>query len=576
MKNNGSHSETLAALCLALTVMALCTLAAREVKIWDMRSLRSKIERLFAIDITSSLPPPTPRTQQEESAGVSAATIGDTATMFAQTPEKPEGSLPEISLDAFQPPELPAQDINLAPPAPQLDALPARAAALEPAAPEAVAALRRKADDRPGALAQAARETAGSYAPTAPRMAPTAAFFPVTAPEITPKFMEIDSAPAMADITLPVPAATAGELRDLMRARPAGGYPSLDSELLSRLEYSPRDARGRRCFRLSFRLRPESKLPAIAKDVLFLLDVSQSIERHQINAMGAAIAEYVRTLRPGDRWNAIKFSENIYSFREDFLPAGEPVPEDFARFCSRVPGEYMTDLFDATRAILQRLPDTPRPCNVFLLTDGFATYGRQEVSQLLAGFRRGNRDRFSILPFMVGDKGMEDLLKLLAHHSRGFFRRQTGGKEQAAAEMLDFFRDYDQPVLFACVPNFANLSGESVYPTVLPNLYRGQEITLYGREELAPDAAVRVLGWGENNQPREFYFRPTPGQGLDAAGGRIRKEWAFGAAMDHIQAVVEAPDRTARAEKVGKFREFLNASGLDELREMTDLLEKNK
>ncbi|MBP5234112.1 MAG: hypothetical protein J6333_11995, partial [Planctomycetes bacterium] len=285
---------------------------------------------------------------------------------------------------------------------------------------------------------------------------------------------------------------------------------------------------------------------------------------------------YVRALRPGDRWNVVKFSEKVYPFRQGFIAAGEPLPPDFARFFSRPLNEYMTDLFEATRVALQGLPPDARPCNVFLLTDGFATYGRKEVDQLLSGFRRVNRDRFSILPFMLGDKGMADLLKLLAYSSRGFFRRQVGGKDAAAAEMLAFFRDYDRPALFACVANFTGLDGKEVYPEVLPNLYHGQAVTFHGRAEMSPGALVRVIGWGPNHAPREFYFRPEQGRAYPTGDERIRREWAFGAAMDHVQAIVEAPDAAARKGKLTNFRAFLARHGLGELNEMANLLEKNR
>ena len=213
---------------------------------------------------------------------------------------------------------------------------------------------------------------------------------------------------------------------------------------------------------------------------------------------------------------------------------------------------------------------------MFLLTDGFATYGRKEVDQLLSGFQRVNRARFSIMPFMLGDKGMADLLRLLAYRSRGFFRQQKGGTATAAREMLEFFQDYDYPVLCACVANFTNFEDNNVYPAVLPNLYRGQEVTFWGQAEMRSDALARILGWITANQPREFFFRPESGKKYPTGDTRIQREWAFGAAMDQVQGIVEAPSAAQRKAKLAEFRRFLAAHGLHELSQMADLLEKNK
>ncbi len=557
--------------CSALLLLSTC------VVLWDNVAFRRQVEQLFAVDFFK-LPPAMPVAQQQAVELAGRQLVGESIGLFAKVPETPE-------VDLAQPENLPVPELaQVQAPVQAVAGLSLPAAELPRLAgvevrkgggggEEEVLALRRKLTQSEGGGEKVARAFArqgGGSERLAAEVPPELALPEFRVPD---RPEPLEEKPAAQPAAVALPAGGTELTRDLVRYRPESGYPSLDQEI--RAEFLQERSGGETYFRLSFRLRPESQLPVLPKDVLFLVDVSQSIGLEQVQAAREAIAAYVRQLRPGDRWNVVKFSEKVYTLSPGyvFLPAGR---EEFVvaadKFIRRIPGEDMTDLFDATRSILRSVPETGRLCNVFLISDGFANYNRSEVGEITDGFRRDRRDNFAIFTFMSGTVGKPDLLRLLSYRSRGFFE-QAPVDSELAGRMRAFFLAYDRPVLAGCVANYTNIEAREVYPQVLPNLYAGQTVTFHGRAGRTGEFVIRVMGAGANDEPREFYFRPEGGA---TSGTGIRQEWARGRAYGMVQQVVDAADDAARARELQTFRAFLAQEQLSDLATMSQLLEKSR
>ncbi|GHV18819.1 hypothetical protein AGMMS49959_01700 [Planctomycetales bacterium] len=547
------RSDAAVAFGAALAATTVLLLLAGHWVMWDVDNFRVQVERLFAVDLTPLPPALTAPPLPELTAPALSENFYQGKSHAAENlPLLPAAHLPELppvaAPAALAVPPLPA--LNLPPTAAGKNWLPAPVVAL----PE----LRRPATAASSYLAPVEKQLALSGRnenPPPPLRWAAPVFAP---PPLSPENFQFDFKPDFP------PAAPMPPMPPL--PPPASERRSLENDLTAQLFYAPPTAADPSpYFQLSLTVRADSALPALAKDVLFLLDVSQSISSDAIRAMREAIGDYLQTLPAGDRWNVVKFSERVHQFSPDFLPAGE-IPASLSKFFSRPNGEYMTDLFRVTQMILARQSDDGRPCNVFLITDGFANYGVKEVRQIVKDFSRAQRDHFSIFTFMVGDKGRADLLELLAYRSRGFFRRQTS-PATAAAEMRDFFRAYEAPVLFACAANCTGAA--AVFPRVLPNLYRGQPLILRGRGALSERAVIRVAGL--NAAPREFYFRPAA-SAVNPADSDLRAAWAYGYALEILQTVIDAPDKNARTAALTRLAEVARAYGLTALTTMARLI----
>lgn len=315
--------------------------------------------------------------------------------------------------------------------------------------------------------------------------------------------------------------------RRLLDSRPPNGFPSLDKDIEA--EFSVYRVPGDRAafFRLRLRLKPQSPLPTLSKDVLFLVDISQSISRRELAKVRAAVTDYLSGLPKTDRYNVVLFGERTYSLHEgdSFVSVANFDAARTQKFIARRAGERRTDVFNAAQSILARIPASNRPSNVFLISDGMATQGPDEVRAIVNGFRRLDRANFSIFTFNGGAGGDLYLLRLLSYRSRGFFMNAPE-PQKIRNNLLRFFRTYDRPVLTNVVASYTNLRLSEVYPAVMPNLYRDHPVTIWGRTIPGREVAIRVAGLSAGG-PREFFFRAKVPQG-DASQPEILRQWAVG------------------------------------------------
>jgi len=337
--------------------------------------------------------------------------------------------------------------------------------------------------------------------------------------------------------------------RTLIEERPAAGYPSLDEDVSAEFTVHRVPGSDESFFRLEVALRPESPLPRIPKDVLFLFDISGSVGQRELVVMRRAVLEELAHLSPEDRWNLATFSEKVRFYAEDWRPAEAFAREreQVARFVRRRLSERTTNVFDATQKLLAGLPGGRRPCNVYLISDGRATRGRTDVETIVQDFQRVRRDNFSIFTFDAGPDGNRYLLRLLSYRSRGF-HEEAPDLDVAEHRFDRFTEQYREPVLTHVVLNYANLEPQEVYPQVLPNLYRAHPLVIVGRSAAGRTVTMRLAGLGADG-PREFFFRTMlPRENADHPD--VARAWAQGKAHALMAQLAEHPDDEALRERI--------------------------
>ncbi len=349
----------------------------------------------------------------------------------------------------------------------------------------------------------------------------------------------LSPAPPAPDFYVPPESATTVSRR-LVRERPSQGYPSLDDDIDAVFTVFQAPGEKYAYFRLRLSLKPTSRVESIPKDVLFLIDISQSISPLELKHVRRAVVAHLARLDRRDRWNVVLFSENTYYMHPDtpFVPAGEFDEEAVRKFIRRHVNERRTDVFQAARLILERVPQSERPCNVFLISDGKATQGTSDVRRIVHSFQRVKRDNFAIFTFNAGPGGNRYLLRLLSYRSRGILGNCKKLK-QVTERLSEFCCSVAEPVLTNVVASYTNIRTSDVCPVVLPNLYRGHPITFWGRTTPGKQVAMRVAGMSADG-PREFFFRTIVPQGNASTPGVVR-EWARGQAHEMIARLSDDP-----------------------------------
>jgi len=281
-------------------------------------------------------------------------------------------------------------------------------------------------------------------------------------------------------------------------------------------------------FRMEIAVAKPDQLPVIPKDVMFIVDVSMSIQRHNLRIVRETIVNYLRTLRAPDRFNVVVFSSDV---RKLFPSFAEPRPERVAAaeaFIDRISGQIRTDVYGALTAVIRDIAaggtlTESRPTNIFFVSDGYSTSGIRDARRIVNEIGSLAKPNFAIFPFDAGRSSHRYLLDLLAYRTRGQVTF-TEGPEEAARVAPALFRSFDKPVLMDLRPLFTNLQVEDTYPAFLPNLYDDQPIVLYGRCTPGQNVTVQLQGTNPLTR-RSLVYSQAPGP-ADVSQSEIAREWA--------------------------------------------------
>ncbi|MFP4057209.1 MAG: VWA domain-containing protein [Candidatus Brocadiia bacterium] len=308
-------------------------------------------------------------------------------------------------------------------------------------------------------------------------------------------------------------------------------------------------------FRLEIAVAKPEELPAVPKDVMFIIDVSLSMKLREIRQARRAIVRYLGTLRPEDRFNVVAFSEQPRKLFPDFVP---PTPERMQavdRFVDRIPGQIKTDVYRVLWAVVRDVAKSAvrnRPTNIFFISDGRSTSGIRDARRIVNDIGAFAQPNFAVFAFDAGRGGNRYLLDLLAYRSRGTLT-YTEDIDGSAARLARLFADYDQPVLLRPRITYTNLEVDETYPAALPNLYADQPIVLYGRCTPGQDVTIRLQGDNPSAR-RALEYSHKPGA-PDPSRTDIAREWAR-RKIHHIVSDMaklgETAERRAEIERLGR------------------------
>jgi len=279
-------------------------------------------------------------------------------------------------------------------------------------------------------------------------------------------------------------------------------------------------------FRMEIGVAKQEKLPAIPKDVMFIVDVSLSMRWNEIRQTRDAIVAYLGTLPPSDRFNIVVFSEAPRKLFPDFEETTPERVEAAGKFVNRIAGQIKTDVYRVLRAVMRDVAETTssnRPTNIFFVSDGKSTSGIRDVRRIVNDIGAFSRPNFAIFAFDAGRGGDRYLLDLLSYRSRGT-ATYVDDVNKAAGAQGALFTQFDQPLLMELQPAFTNLKVEDTYPTFLPNLYASHPVVIYGRCTPGQDVTIRLQGKNPYSK-RALVYSHAPGK-PDPKRSDIAREWA--------------------------------------------------
>ena len=271
------------------------------------------------------------------------------------------------------------------------------------------------------------------------------------------------------------------------------------------------------------------------KDMCFVLDTSGSMAGEKIKRAREALKYCVRSLRPRDRFNIIRFSTDAEAFAKDIVPADSKHVQDAVAFVDRIEARGGTNIDAALAQALDVKADPKRTYTVVFLTDGRPTIGETATDNIVKNVAGRNKANTRIFVFGVGDSVNTHLLDRISSASHGY-PEYVKPNEEIETKVSLFFDKVRHPVLTNLNLDFGKADVYDLYPRELPDLFQGMQLTLFGRYKGAASTAIQLCGVTQGKGLRFAYDAELPAKQAD--NGFIPKLWTsrkIGYLLDEIR-----------------------------------------
>ncbi|KAJ8920647.1 hypothetical protein NQ315_004786 [Exocentrus adspersus] len=279
-----------------------------------------------------------------------------------------------------------------------------------------------------------------------------------------------------------------------------------------------------------------SDLPALPKQIVFILDTSGSMDGVRIAQLKEAMRSILSELKKDDIFNIVEFgtiakvwniekievqyesgSEDYYSFAtedpeatfknktEQPLPPAYEANEENIKKAEKVVEKLNafggTDIQSALKVGLELVASNIKtdkkhqPLIVFL-TDGEATVGETDNNKIISTVSELNIGRCPIFSLSFGDGADRKFLEKISLKNLGFARHIYEGAD-ASLQLQEFYKQISSPLLSKVTFKYVSNTSE-VTKTDFPILFSGSEIVVSGKFVDPGFVPEPVEGWGIN------------------------------------------------------------------------------
>ena len=211
------------------------------------------------------------------------------------------------------------------------------------------------------------------------------------------------------------------------------------------------------------------------REIVFVIDNSGSMGGTSIVQAKASLIYALDRLKPGDRFNVIRFDHTMDVLFTDTVPADAAHVGQAKAFVSALQAQGGTEMVPAMKAALtdRRDGDSGYLRQVVFLTDG-EIGNEQQLFDTIAAMRGRSR----VYMVGIGSAPNSFLMTRAAEIGRGTFTH-IGSVQQVEERMRGLFDKLENPVVTNLTASYA---GEAdVTPGILPDLYRGEPVVLAAR-----------------------------------------------------------------------------------------------
>ena len=280
----------------------------------------------------------------------------------------------------------------------------------------------------------------------------------------------------------------------------------------------------------------------LPKDVVFCVDTSGSMLKDgKMDQARAALKYCVESLRDGDRFNIVDFSTVPRHFQDKGLVELNDASRTKAlRYVKKLHARGGTAIDDALELSLKHLRNPVSPRNrvsdpdrvsarrlkmIVFTTDGLPTIGERNPEAILKKVAKQNTDDVRIFVFGEGFDVNTRLLDFLALDHRGE-ADYILPEENITQKISRFFDRVGSPVMTDLKVSFEGLEVKDVYPPRFPDVFRGEQVILFGRYTGHGKKKIKVTG-NVGGETKTFeYTLDFPEYSEDDKGSFVPRLWA--------------------------------------------------
>lgn len=283
---------------------------------------------------------------------------------------------------------------------------------------------------------------------------------------------------------------------------------------LNVLAYAPPDSLREDGYYLFWVTPPEQigEEEILDKSVVFLLDVSSSMQGARIVQAKDALRRSIDRLFPEDRFNIVTFGTSVVTFRDGLVPATEENRTAAKAFTDGTSARGLTNIGLALTKVQEHtFPETTANIVVFL-TDGRPTHGELDPEEILKQFKARNEGEVRVFAVGIGEDLDRSLLIRLSRENHGYpvFIGDDAAIEETIAGLFDRI---SRPVLSDLALDFGGLTTYDTYPTELPDLFAGTQLVQVGRYARAGEFTLTLQGHVEGEGTTFSYPAEFPEEG---------------------------------------------------------------
>lgn len=243
----------------------------------------------------------------------------------------------------------------------------------------------------------------------------------------------------------------------------------------------PADSFGTDGFFAAWALPPDTETALLTRNIVFVADVSSSMEGIRMQQLKVALQTFLLNLRPGDNFNIVTFSTNVQRFSPDVIPVNEENIAAASKFVREQTALGLTNISSAMDAALHMSYSDSTANIIVFLTDGLASWGVLDENAIIDTVVRNNSNAaVRIYPIGVGPEPSKSFLNKLATRNGGFTTYIT--QDDSIAVLVEgHLRRISMPFMTSLKLDYGALQASDILPTALPDLTVGSRVMQFGR-----------------------------------------------------------------------------------------------